>query len=90
MRQEPYALQGAIAEQRRQQLFSEVEKIRQIRNAFAVDPKPDTAPSSFSRILDAMLTAIAQVSEGPIHFGPRPFQRDRSATIKSSGASQPQ
>jgi hypothetical protein len=90
MRQEPYALQGAIAEQRRQQLFSEVEKMRQIRNAFAVDPKPDPVPSSFSRILDAMLTAIAQVSNGPIPFGPRAPQRDRSASIKSSEAGQPQ
>jgi len=89
MRQEPYALQWAVAEQRRQDLFSEVDKMRQIRNALMDGPQPVAAPSRLSCIFDAVLSGLARVSEGPIQFGPRPVQREMMGSIESPGSGQP-
>jgi hypothetical protein len=89
MRQEPYALQWAVAEQRRQHLLSEVDRMRQIRNAHMDDPQPTAAPSRLSCIFDAVLNGLVRVSEGPNWIGPRPFQRDMVGSIDSPGSGQP-
>lgn len=89
MKQEPYALQWAVAEQRRQNLFSEVDRMRQIRYAYEGEPQPTAAPSRLSCIFDAVLSGLARVSQGPVQFGPRPFQRDMAGSTESPGSRQP-
>lgn len=89
MRQEPYALQWAVAEQRRQELFSEVDRMRQIRDARANGPQPVAAPSKLSCIFDSVLAGLARASHAPVQFGPGPLQRDVAGSIDSPGAGQP-
>lgn len=85
MRPGPYARHWAIAEQRRQELLSEVDMIWQIRNAHAEDPQPEAAPSRFSRFLDAVPDGLARALVGPVQLGLRPFQREMSSSIESPG-----
>ena len=90
MRQEPYALQWAVAEQRRQELLSEVDMIWQIRNAHANDPQPVTVQSKLSGVFEVLLAGLTRASDGPVQFGPRPLHRDIQGSIEPPSAGQPQ
>ena len=89
MRPGPYARHWAIAEERRQELLRDVDRIWQIRNAHANDPQPVAAPSRLSCIFDAVLTGLARASDGPVAIGPCPFRSDASTSIEKPGAGQP-